>query len=58
LFVSLEESLSLMRRRRTLTTTGDCVVLDILIAPESDGAVGDSRPFPVMLDRLCGVEEE
>ncbi len=55
--VSPEENLCPRKRRRTMTTEGRLVVKVVLNALRSGGAVVDSRPFPVMLDRLWGVEE-
>ncbi len=39
-----------------MTTGGNLVVAEVLDAPKSDGAVVDSHPFPVGLDRLSEVE--
>jgi hypothetical protein len=39
-----------------MTTEGKFVVAEVLNALKSDGAVVDSRPFPVLLDRLLEVE--
>jgi hypothetical protein len=47
-----------MKRRSTLTTKGKLVVTVVLNALRSDGAVVDSRPFPVGLGHLWDVEEE
>ncbi len=55
-FVSSEENLSPRRRKRTMTTEEKLVVTVVLNALISDGAVVDSRPFPVVLDRLLAVE--
>ncbi len=56
-FVSPEENLSPRRRRkRTMTTEERLVVTVVLNARKSDGAVVDSHPFPVVLDRLSEVE--
>ncbi len=56
LFVSPEENLSPKKRKRTMTTEGKSVVAEVLNALKSDGAVVDSHPFPVGLDRLSEVE--
>ena len=55
-FVSPEENLSPRRRKRTMTTEERLVITVVLNALRSDGAVVDSRPFLVMLDRLSEVE--
>jgi len=55
-FVSPEENLSPKKRRRTMTREGKLVVAEVLTALKSDGAVVDSHPFPVVLDRLSEVE--
>ena len=55
-FVSPEENLSPKWRKRTMTTGENLVVTEVLNALKSDGAVVDSRPFPVLLDRLSEVE--
>jgi hypothetical protein len=39
-----------------MTTEEKLVVTLVLNALKSDGAVVDSRPFPVILDRLLAVE--
>ena len=54
--VSPEENLSPKKRKRTMTTGGKLVVAEVLNALKSDGAVVDSHPFPVGLDRLSEVE--
>ncbi len=54
--VSPEENLSPRWRKRTMTTGGNLVVMEVLNVLKSDGAVGDSHPFPVGLDRLSEVE--
>ncbi len=52
-FISPEENLSpRWRRRPTMTTKERLVVLVVLNALRSDGAVGDSHPFPVVLVHL------
>ena len=55
-FVSPEENLSPRKKRRTMTTEEKWVIKVVLNTPRSDGAVVDSRPFPVVLDRLLEVE--
>ena len=55
-FVSPEENLSPRWRRRMMTTGENLVVTEVLNALKSDGAVEDSHPFPVGLDRLSEVE--
>ena len=55
-FVSPEENLSPRRRKRTMMTEERLVVMLVLNALRSDGAVVDSHPFPVVLDRLLEVE--
>ncbi len=55
-FVSTEENLSPKKRKRTMTTEGKLVAPEVLNALKSDGAVVDSHPFPVGLDRLSRVE--
>jgi hypothetical protein len=55
-FVSPEENLSPRRRKRTMTTEERSVVKVVLNALRPDGAVVDSRPFLVVLDRLLEVE--
>jgi hypothetical protein len=57
-FVSPEENLSPKKRKRKMTTEERLVVKVVLNALKSDGAVVDSRPFPVVLDRLSEVEVE
>ena len=54
--VSPEENLSPRWRKRTMTTGGNLVVMEVLNALKSGGAVVDSHPFPVGLDRLSKVE--
>ena len=54
--VSPEENLSPKKRKRTMTTEGKLVTAEVLNALKLDGAVVDSRPFPVVLDRLSKVE--
>ena len=39
-----------------MTTEENSVVMEVLDALKSDGAVFDSHPFPVGLDRLSEVE--
>jgi len=39
-----------------MTTGENLVVTEVLNALKSDGAVEDSHPFPVGLDRLSEVE--
>jgi len=51
-----EENLSPWWRKRTMTTGGNLVVVVVLDALRSDGAVFDSHPFPVGLDHLWEVE--
>ncbi len=51
-----EENLNPRRRKRTMTTEERLVVTVVLNALKSDGAVVDSRPFPVVLDRLLEAE--
>jgi hypothetical protein len=53
---SPEENLSLKTRRPTMMMRESSVVMVVLNALKSDGVVGDSRPFPVVLDHLWGVE--
>ena len=55
-FVSPEENLSPRKRRMTMTTKERFAVSVVLNALRSDGAVGDSHPFPVGFDRLSEVE--
>ncbi len=55
-FVLPEENLSPRRRKRTMTTEENLVITVVLNALKSDGAVVDSHPFPVELDRLSEVE--
>ena len=55
-FVLPEENLSPRWRKRTMTTGESLVVAEVLNALKSDGAVVDSHPFPVGLDRLSEVE--
>ncbi len=56
-FVSTEENLSpRWRNRRTMTMEERLVATVVLNALRSDSAVEDSRPFPVVLDRLSMVE--
>ncbi len=54
--VSPEENLSPRWRKRTMTTVESLVVTEVLNALKSGGAVLDSHPFPVGLDRLSEVE--
>ena len=54
--VSPEENLSPMKRRMMMTTKERLVVSVVLNALRSDGAVVDSRPFPVVLVHLWGDE--
>ncbi len=56
MFVSSEENLSPKKRKRTMTTGERSVAEEVLNALKSDGAVVDSHPFPVGLDRLSEVE--
>ena len=56
-FVSPEENLSpRWRSRKTMTTEDRLAAPVVLNALKSDGAVLDSHPFPVGLDRLSEVE--
>ncbi len=57
-FVWPEENLSPRCKKRTMTTGESLVVTEVLDALRSDGAVVDSHPFPVGLDRLSKVEVE
>ena len=54
--VSPEENLNPRWRKRTMTTGESLVATEVLNALKSDGAVVDSHPFPVGLDRLSEVE--
>ncbi len=55
--VLTEENLSPRRKRRmTMTTRDKSVASVVLSALKSDGAVVDSRPFPVVLVHLWGDE--
>jgi hypothetical protein len=56
LVFSTEENLSPKRRRMTMTTREKSVPSVVLSALKSDGAVVDSRPFPVVLGHLWGDE--
>ena len=56
MFVSPEENLSPKKRKRTMTTGERLVAEEVLNTLKSDGAVVDSHPFPVGLDRLSKVE--
>jgi hypothetical protein len=54
--ISTEENLCPRKRRMTMTTRERSVARVVLSALGSDGAVVDSRPFPVMLVHLWGDE--
>ncbi len=56
MFVSPEENLSPRRERMMTMTRERSVASVILITLKSDGAVVDSRPFPVVLVHLWGDE--
>jgi hypothetical protein len=52
LIVSTEENLCPRKRRMTMATRERWVTRVVLSALRSDGAVVDSRPFPVVLVHL------
>jgi hypothetical protein len=56
LVVSTEENLSPRRGRMTMMTREKSVASVVLSALKSDGAVVDSRLFPVVLGHLWGDE--
>jgi hypothetical protein len=56
LVVSTKENLCPRKRRMMMTTWERSVARVVLSALGSDGAVVDSRPFPVVLVHLWGDE--